>query len=83
MTVAVVEYRPSELGGDQSDYPRTVFHEVDIDATDNNNKIKTVSVSSPSNTAIPAGSHLLLMAKGDSDVVGDKAHISVAMKITY
>ena len=84
MTVAVVEYRPSEASGDQNDYPRTIYDEVDIDATGNNNKVKTVSVTSGFDaTTVPAGSHIMIMAKGDSDAVGDLAIVSVAIGLKW
>ena len=85
VTIAVVEYRPSEAGTDQVDHPRTVYEEVVVASNDNNNKVKTVTVATADldNTAIPAGSHIMIMAKGDSDSVGGKAFISAAIEIKW
>ena len=83
VTVAVVEYRPSEHADDRTDYPRTVYEETDVASNNNASKIKTVSVASLGDTAIPAGSHLLIMVKGDSDTDGDTAQVSVAIEITW
>jgi len=85
VTIAVVEYRPSEAGLDQVDHPRTVYEEVVVASNDNNNKVKTVTVATADldNTAIPAGSHIMIMAKGDSDSIGGKAFISAAIEIKW
>jgi hypothetical protein len=85
VTIAVVEYRPSEAGTDQVDHPRTVYEEVVVASNDNNNKVKTVTVATADldNTAIPAGSHIMIMAKGDSDSIGGKAFISAAIEIKW
>ena len=85
ITVAVVEYRPSEHVDDRDDYPRTVYEEVVVASNNNASKIKTVSVASGAldNTAIPAGSHLLIMVKGDGDTDGDTAQVSVAIEIRW
>jgi len=85
ITVAIVEYRPSEHADDRDDYPRTVYEEVVVASNNNASKIKTVSVASGAldNTAIPAGSHLLIMVKGDSDTDGDTAQVSVAIEIRW
>jgi len=83
ITVAIVEYRPSEHADDRDDYPRTVYEEVVVASNNNASKIKTVNVTSPTNTAIPAGSHLLIMVKGDSDTDGDTAQVSAAIEITW
>lgn len=85
VTIAVVEYRPSEAGTDQVDHPRTIYEEVVVASNNNNNKVKTVTVATADldNTAIPAGSHIMIMAKGDSDSVGGKAFISAAIEIKW
>ena len=85
VTIAVVEYRPSEASADQVDHPRTVYEEVVVASNDNNNKVKTVAVAAADidNTALPAGSHLMIMAKGDSDSIGGKAFISAAIEIKW
>ena len=85
VTIALVEYRPSELAADQVDHPRTVFEEVVVASNDNNNKVKTVAVAvgDIDNTALPAGSHLMIMAKGDSDSIGGKAFISASVEIKW
>ena len=85
VTIAVVEYRPSEAGTDQVDHPRTVYEEVVVASNDNNNKVKTVTVATADldNTAVPAGSHIMIMAKGDSDSIGGKAFISAAIEIKW
>jgi hypothetical protein len=81
ITVALVQYVPRETG--TNDYFRATYDEQEIVGIGTNNRVKTVDVSSPGVTAIAAGSHMMLMFKGDSDSVGDTAVISVAMKITY
>jgi len=85
VTIAVVEYRPSEAGTDQVDHPRTIYEEVVVASNNNNNKVKTVTVATADldNTAIPAGSHIMIMAKGDSDSIGGKAFISAAIEIKW
>ena len=85
VTVAVAEYRPSEAGGDTSDYPRTIYEQVAVGSNNSNNKIKTVTVATGDldNTAVPAGSHIMILVKGDSDTNGDKAFISAAIEITW
>jgi hypothetical protein len=85
ITVAIVEYRPSNAGGDTSDYPRTVYEAVAVSASDSNNKINTTTVTSGDldNTSIPAGSHLLIFVKGDADTSGDDAFISASIEITW
>ena len=85
VTIAVVEYRPSEAGTDQVDHPRTVYEEVVVASNDNNNKVKTVTVATADldNTAIPAGSHIMIMAKGDDQSTGGKAFISAAIEIKW
>jgi len=85
VTVALVEYRPSESGGDQNDYPRTVYEEVVVASNDNHNKIKTVNIADGDldATAIPAGSHLLIMIKGDSSNAGGTAIVSLAAGLSW
>ena len=85
VTIAVVEYRPSEAGTDQVDHPRTVYEEVVVASNDNNNKVKTVTVATADldNTAIPAGSHIMIMAKGDDVSTGGSAFISAAIEIKW
>ena len=85
VTIALVEYRPSELASDQVDHPRTVFEEVVVASNDNNNKVKTVTVATADldNTAVPAGSHIMIMAKGDDQSTGGKAFISAAIEIKW
>ena len=81
ITVALVQYVPRETG--TNDYFRETYDEQAIVGIGTNNRVKTVDVSSPGETAIAAGSHMIIMFKGDADSVGDTAVISVAMKITY
>ena len=85
VTIAVVEYRPSEAGTDQVDHPRTIYEEVVVASNNNNNKVKTVTVATADldNTAIPAGSHIMIMAKGDDQTIGGKAFISAAIEIKW
>ena len=72
VSIALVEYRPSDASGDQQDYPRTVYETVVNASDDNNNKVDTVTVDTGDldNTAIPAGSHLMMMVKGDGTSAG-------------
>ena len=85
MTVAVVEYKPSEHADNRNDYPRTVYEEVVVGSNNHSDKVKTVSVASGDldATAITAGSHLLIMVKGDGDTDGDNAVVSVAIEIRW
>ena len=83
VTVALVEYRPSEAGGDTNDYPRTVFVETNVGSNNNNNKIKSVEVDEFSATTLPAGSHLMMMLKGDSSTVGDLAVVSASVALSW
>ena len=85
VTIAVVEYRPSEASSDQVDHPRTVYEEVVVASNDNNNKVKTITVATADldNTAIPAGSHIMIMAKGDVEATGGSAFISAAIEIKW
>ena len=83
-TVAIVEYRPSKLAADQNDYPRTVYDEIDLASNNNNNKIETVTVTSGFDaTSVPAGSHLAIMVKGDTDTTGDDLFCSVSIEISW
>ena len=85
VTVALVEYRPSTAGGDTSDYPRTVYEEVNVASNNNNNKIGTTTVDAGDldATAIPAGSHLMIMVKGDSTTAGDTAVVSMSIGLSW
>ena len=85
VTAALVEYRPSTASGDQNDYPRTVYEEVNVAANNNNNKIATTTIAAGDldATAIPAGSHLMIMVKGDSDTVGDLAIVSMSIGLSW
>jgi len=85
VTAALVEYRPSTASGDQNDYPRTVYEEVNVAANNNNNKIATTTIAAGDldATAVPAGSHLMIMVKGDSDTVGDLAIVSMSVGLSW
>tara|TARA_R100000900_G_scaffold140397_1_gene120753 strand:+ start:563 stop:1351 length:789 start_codon:yes stop_codon:yes gene_type:complete len=85
VTVALVEYRPSTESGDTSDYPRTVYEEVNVVANNNNSKVATTTIAAADldATAIPSGSHLMIMVKGDSDTVGDLAVVSMSVGLSW
>jgi hypothetical protein len=85
ITVAIVEYVPSELAADTNDHPRTIFEEVVVASSENNNKVKTVAVAvgDINNTSVAAGSHIMIMVKGDSSTTGSKAFISAAIEIKW
>ena len=87
ITVAIVEYVPSELAADTNDHPRTIFEEVVVASSANNNKVKTVAVAvgDINNTTVAAGSHIMIMVKGDSSAVsaGGKAFVSAAIEIKW
>ena len=85
MSIALVEYRPSEASGDTSDYPRTVYETVVVASNNSNNKVKTVDIASGDldATAVPAGSHLMIMIKGDSDTAGDTGVASVSIGLAW
>ena len=82
---ALVEYRPSDASGDQNDYPRTVYEEVSVASNNSNSKVATTTISAGNldATAIPAGSHLMIMVKGDSDTAGDTAVVSMAIGLSW
>jgi hypothetical protein len=85
ITVAIVEYVPSELAADTNDHPRTIFEEVVVASSENNNKVKTVAVAEGdiNNKPVAAGSHIMIMVKGDSSSSGSKAFISAAIEIKW
>jgi hypothetical protein len=85
VSVALVEYRPSDAGSDQSDYPRTVYETIVNASDDSNNKVDTVSINADDldETAVPAGSHLMIMVKGDGTSVGGTLVVSVAVGLSW
>ena len=85
VSIALVEYRPSAASGDTDDYPRTVYETVVVDSEDNNNKVSstTIATGDLDNTAIPAGSHLMIMVKGDGTSAGGTAVFSVAIGLSW
>ena len=85
VSIALVEYRPSDAGGDANDHPRTVYETVVVDSENNNNKVSstTIATGDLDNTAIPAGSHLMIMVKGDGTSVGGTAVFSVAIGLSW
>ena len=86
-TIALVEYRPSNLAADTNDYPRTVYCEESIASLDHNNKIVTTNVDTTafSENTIAAGSHLQIFVKGDTDSVsvGAAVQFSVSIKLEW
>ncbi len=82
---ALVEYRPSTAGGDTNDYPRTVYEEVSVASNNNNSKVATTTIAAADldATDIPAGSHLMLMVKGDSTTAGDLAVVSMSIGLSW
>jgi len=85
VSIALVEYRPSDTGLDQNDYPRTVYETVAITSDNNHNKVDTTTVAAGDldATAIPAGSHLMIMVKGDGTSVGGVTVMSVAIGLSW
>jgi len=83
VTVALVEYVPSEASGDTNDYPRTVFVETNVGSNNNNNKIKNVEVDEFEETVLSANSHLMMMIKGDSSTSGDLAVVSASIALSW
>jgi len=85
VSIALVEYRPSDTSGDQSDYPRTVYETVVNASDNNNNKVDTVTIAAGDldNTAVPAGSHLMIMVKGDGTSAGGTAVFSVSVGLSW
>jgi len=83
VSIAVVEYRPNADAN--SDYPRVVYETVVVDSENNNNKVSstTIATGDLDNTAVLAGSHLLLMVKGDGTSVGGTAIFSVAIGLSW
>ena len=84
-TIALVEYVPSNAGGDTSDYPRTVYVEEVITSLDNNNKTDstTVDTTAFSENTVNAGSHLMIMVKGDSTTASGTLVVSVAIGLSW
>ena len=85
MSIAVVEYRPSKLAADTDDYPRTIYETVVVASNNHNSKVETVDVTAGNldETELPAGSHLLIMVKGDSDTAGDTGVVSVSIGLSW
>ena len=85
VSIAIVEYRPSDASGDQNDYPRTVYETVVNASDDNNNKVDTVTIATADldATAVPAGSHIMMMVKGDSTSAGGTTIISTAIGLSW
>ena len=85
VSIAIVEYRPSDASGDQNDYPRTVYETIVNASDDSNNKVDTVTIATGDldATAVPAGSHLMMMVKGDGTSVGGTAVVSVAVGLSW
>ena len=83
--MALVEYRPSDSNGDTSDYPRTVYETIVNASDDNNNKVDTVTIATGDldYTAVPAGSHLMIMVKGDGTSAGGTLVVSVAVGLSW
>ena len=85
VSIALVEYKPSSAGGDTNDYPRTVYETVVVASENNNNKVSstTIATADLDATAVPAGSHLMIMVKGDGTSAGGTAVISVAVGLSW
>ena len=85
MSIAIVEYRPSKTVGDGNDYPRTVYETVVVASNNNNNLVETVDVAvgDLDYNDLPAGSHLLIMVKGDSTTAGDTGVVSVSIGLSW
>ena len=85
VSIALVEYKPSSASGDQNDYPRTVYETVVVASENNNNKVSstTIATADLDATAVPAGSHLMIMVKGDGTSAGGTAVISVAVGLSW
>ena len=85
ISVALVEYVPSNASGDQSDYPRTIHETVVVVGAANINKTNTVDVTAANvdNKTIAAGSHLLIMVKGDGTSAGGTAIIRASIGLAW
>ena len=85
VSIAIVEYRPSSLASDQNDYPRTVYETVVVASADNNNKVTstTIATGDLDATAVPAGSHIMMMVKGDGTSAGGTTIVSVAVGLSW
>tara|TARA_R100001463_G_scaffold49583_8_gene99414 strand:+ start:916 stop:2649 length:1734 start_codon:yes stop_codon:yes gene_type:complete len=85
VSIALVEYKPSSASGDQNDYPRTVYETVVVASANSNNKVSstTIATADLDSTAVPAGSHLMIMVKGDGTSAGGTAIISVAVGLSW
>jgi len=85
IVAALVEYRPSTASGDTNDYPRTVYEEVTVASNNNNSKVATTTIAAADldATVVPAGSHLVLMVKGDSTTAGDLAVVSMSIGLSW
>ena len=83
VSIALVEYRPSKLAADTNEYPRTVYETVVNASDNNNNKVDTENGSLGGTTAVLAGSHLMIMVKGDGTSAGGTAVFSVAVGLSW
>jgi len=85
ISVALVEYVPSNASGNQNDYPRTIHETVVVVGTGNINKTNTVDVTAANvdNKTIAAGSHLLIMVKGDGTSAGGTAIIRASIGLAW
>ena len=85
ISVALVEYVPSNAAGNQNDYPRTIHETVVVVGTGNLNKVNTVDVTAANvdNKTIAAGSHLLIMVKGDGTSAGGTAIIRTSVGLAW
>ena len=73
------------MASDQNDYPRTVYETVVVASADNNNKVTstTIATGDLDATAVPAGSHIMMMVKGDGTSAGGTTIVSVAVGLSW
>ena len=83
VSIAVVEYVPNSAAN--TDYPRTVYETVVVASEDNNNRVSSTTIATVDldNSAVAAGSHIMIMVKGDAESSGGTAVVSVAIGLSW
>ena len=82
VSIALVEYVPSD--NNITDYPRTVYETVVNASDDNNNKVDIVNGAlDGADLVVEAGSHIMIMIKGDGTSAGGTTVFSVAVGLSW
>ena len=83
VSIAVVEYRPNADAN--TDYPRTVYETVVVDSEDNNNRVSSTTITTANLDAsdVAAGSHIMIMVKGDGTSAGGTLVVSAGIGLSW